>query len=61
VNFYFLSLGIIFLKKKKNNEKKKFFVRFSQLKPAMITPLLRKLIHDVPALTDQTIVPLRVC
>lgn len=26
----------------------------------MMTPLLRKLVHDVPALTDQTIVPLRV-
>jgi hypothetical protein len=26
-----------------------------------MTPLLRKLIHDVPTLTDQTIVPLRVC
>ena len=25
-----------------------------------MTPLLRKLVHDVPALTDQTIVPLRV-
>jgi hypothetical protein len=32
----------------------------SQLKPSMMTPLLRKLVHDVPALTDQTIVPLRV-
>jgi hypothetical protein len=27
----------------------------------MMTPLLKKLVHDVPALTDQTIVPLRVC
>jgi len=26
----------------------------------MMTPLLRKLVHDIPALTDQTIVPLRV-
>ncbi|CAF3021990.1 unnamed protein product, partial [Rotaria sp. Silwood2] len=26
----------------------------------MMTPLLRKLVHDVPALTDQTIVPLRM-
>lgn len=34
---------------------------FSQLKPSMMTPLLRKLVHDVAALTDQTIVPLRVC
>ncbi|CAF4829750.1 unnamed protein product, partial [Rotaria sp. Silwood1] len=32
----------------------------SQLKPSMMTPLLRKLVHDVPALTDQTIVPLRM-
>ena len=32
----------------------------SQLKPSMMTPLLKKLVHDVPALTDQTIVPLRV-
>ncbi|CAF0782285.1 unnamed protein product, partial [Didymodactylos carnosus] len=30
------------------------------LKPSMMTPLLRKLIHDIPALTDQTIVPLRM-
>jgi hypothetical protein len=34
---------------------------FSLLKPAMMTPLLRKLVHDVPVLTEQTIVPLRVC
>ena len=26
----------------------------------MMMPLLKKLVHDVPALTDQTIVPLRV-
>ncbi|CAF1420419.1 unnamed protein product, partial [Rotaria sordida] len=32
----------------------------SQLKPSMMTPLLRKLVHDVPELTDQTIVPLRM-
>ncbi|CAF1123978.1 unnamed protein product [Adineta steineri] len=32
----------------------------SLLKPSMMTPLLRKLVHDVPALTDQTIVPLRM-
>ncbi|CAF4069276.1 unnamed protein product, partial [Rotaria sp. Silwood2] len=32
----------------------------SQLKASMMTPLLRKLVHDVPALTDQTIVPLRM-
>ncbi|CAM4882414.1 unnamed protein product [Rotaria socialis] len=32
----------------------------STLKPSMMTPLLRKLVHDVPALTDQTIVPLRM-
>jgi hypothetical protein len=41
--------------------KKNSFVQFSQLKPAMMTPLLKKLVHDVPELTDQTIVPLRVC
>lgn len=39
----------------------KILNHFSQLKPSMMTPLLRKLVHDVPALTDQTIVPLRVC
>jgi len=38
-----------------------FLLAFAnQLKPSMMTPLLRKLVHDVPALTDQTIVPLRM-
>ncbi|UJR09568.1 hypothetical protein I4U23_013803 [Adineta vaga] len=32
----------------------------SQLKPSMMTPLLKQLVHDVPALTEQTIVPLRM-
>ena len=39
-----------------------FLLSFANLlKPSMMTPLLRKLVHDVPTLTDQTIVPLRVC
>jgi hypothetical protein len=39
-----------------------FLLAFAnQLKPSMMTPLLKKLVHDVPALTDQTVVPLRVC
>ncbi|CAF3538671.1 unnamed protein product [Rotaria sordida] len=38
-----------------------FLLAFAnQLKPSMMTPLLKKLVHDVPALTDQTIVPLRM-
>ena len=57
MNFYLHLQGKVFLKTKK----KRKFDLFSQLKPSMMTPLLRKLVHDVPALTDQTIVPLRVC
>ncbi|CAF1381800.1 unnamed protein product, partial [Adineta ricciae] len=32
----------------------------SQLKPSMMTPLLKQLVHDIPVLTEQTIVPLRM-
>jgi hypothetical protein len=46
----------LFVENKENN-----FEKFSQLKPSMMTPLLTKLVHDIPALTDQTIVPLTVC
>ncbi|CAF0745111.1 unnamed protein product, partial [Didymodactylos carnosus] len=38
-----------------------FLLAFANtLKPSMMTPLLRILIYDVPALTNQTIVPLRM-
>lgn len=33
---------------------------FSQLRAPMMTSLLRKLVIDVPALTENTVVPLRV-
>ena len=35
-------------------------VMYSQLRPPMMTSLLRKLVIDVPALTENTITPLRV-
>ena len=36
------------------------FFFFSQLRPPMMASLLRKLVVDVPALTDNTVVALRV-
>ena len=35
-------------------------VLYSQLRAPMMTTLLRKLVVDVPALTENTVVPLRV-
>ena len=37
-----------------------YVVVFSQLRPPMMTSLLRELVLDVPALNENTIVPLRV-
>ena len=61
--FYFphaIYLHVIHKLRHRNLHPCLYVVVFSQLRPPMMTSLLRELVLDVPALNENTIVPLRV-